>query len=224
MNDPSPTRSSPTREIAVGTLGTGKTTFLLTKALLTREKTFVFDVKNDISLNDFPSAKKIKKKHPKVLIVEEPLSDEDFRAYYDRFGVVIFRFDSLDLSDYARSMNQIWAIARERKDDVAVFLDEAEVFNQKGFLKQMNWLSTKSRSRNISVYATATRLPYVDRALRDNATHYYCFYTTSEATLKELEEMTSQKKLKEIVASLRKFEYYRIDVAPPDSAGGEEKE
>lgn len=210
---------SPTREIAVGTLGTGKTTFLLTRALLRHEKVFVFDVKNDISLNDFPRSAEIKKKHDRVLIVEGLIGKDEFLEYYDKFSVVMFRYDSIDMSEYAHAMNLIWDVSRERKDDVAVFLDEAETFNRKGFLRQMNWLSTKSRSRNISVYATATRLPYIDRALRDNTTDYYCFYTTSEATLKEIEELTSQKKLKEIILNLPKFEYYHVRLAPKEKGG-----
>lgn len=204
---------TPSREIAVGTLGTGKTTFLLTKALLSHKKVLVFDVKNDISIKDFPLSKEISKKVKEVAIIDLPLNDKEFVEYYDKFDAFLFRFEVHDLTNYAYTMGQIWKISRERLDDIAVFLDEAEVFNKKGFLVEMSWLSTKSRSRNISVYATCTRLPYVDKALRDNTTDYYIFYTSSEKTINEIEEMTS-KKLKKNVLDLKRFEYIHIELKP----------
>jgi len=215
--------NSPKRQIAVGTLGTGKTTFLLTKALLTHSKVFVFDAKNDISISSFPESNKIAKKHSRIAVVESVMTFDDFVKYYDKFSVFVFRFEVHDLTDYAVIMRYIWSIAKERLDDVAVFLDEAEVFNKKGFLVEMSWLSTKSRSRNISVYATATRLPYIDRALRDNTTDYYVFYTTSDRTISEIEEITSDKKIREKILKLKKFSYIHIDLNIQETFNGQNK-
>jgi len=209
--------NSPKREIAVGTLGTGKTTFLLTKALLTHSKVFVFDAKNDITISSFPESNKISKKHNRIAVVESTMNYDEFVKYYDKFSVFLFRFEVHDLTDYAVIMRYIWSIAKERLDDVAVFLDEAEVFNKKGFLVEMSWLSTKSRSRNISVYATATRLPYIDRALRDNTTDYYVFYTTSDRTISEIEELTSDKEIRKKILKLKKFSYIHIDLNVKES-------